>query len=125
MAKEKKDSKLVAGRFREGTAAALLYQALEDGRFHTFSSLKGEVEKGVNIDNRLYLIGRTGKAKGTFHLEWDGDRVKMVKGKAPKSAEKPAKKESKPAKKADKPAKKAASKPSGKPKVQDVPSDED
>jgi|SRR5882724_9448889 len=123
MAKEK-ESKLVAGRFRAGTAAALLYLALEDGRFHTLSSLTKEVEKGVNVDNRLYLIDRTGKAKGTYHLEWDGDRVKLAKGKAAKNSDKPAKKTAKAEKVSTKKASKPAAK-SGKPRVEDVPADEE
>ena len=132
---EKKKAKkgLVAGLFREGSSIANVYEAMEDGKFHTMSSLKGcAAEKGLDIRLRVRSLGQVGRQHKKFDVEFDGDRAKLIdyNPKAQKTRAKASRDDDD-----DRPAKKSAKhnvkKPSpaasrkGGPKVQDVPTEDD
>jgi len=122
MAKTEKSGGLVGGAFRSGTAMGVLYELMEDGKSHTLSAIKKEIGKlASNVSNRVSLLHRTGKANGKWFVSKDGETVKLVFGKF--KAEKKEKASSKP----DKPSKKEKSKKAGggKPKVQDVPAEDE
>jgi hypothetical protein len=129
---EKKKVKrgLVAGLFREGSSIANVYEALEDGKAHSISSLKGcAAEKGLDIALRVRSLGQVGRQHKKFDVEFDGTRAQLVKysAKAVHTRAKASKDEDED----ERPAKKAAKKPApaasrkGGPKVQDVPVDDD
>lgn len=127
MAKEKKAKSaskgMIGGAFQGGSAMGVLYELMEDGKNHSLGSIKSAIGKlASNVSNRVSLLHRTGKANGKWYVVKDDDKVKMVFGKfkGEKKADKPEKSSSKKEKSA--PKKKSNG---GKPKVQDVPSEED
>jgi len=120
---KKESTGKVAGLFIKGSTVANLYEALEDGKNHTKSSLKGCLEtKTVDLGNRLRELNRKGVKSKQFSLVITEDHVKLVEGKVKAPKESP--REEKEERREKKSKKGGTSKKSN--RVEDVPvADED
>lgn len=85
---------LVAGRFREGTTIANLFQKLMDGKKHSEAQLKSCLDdKKTDLHSRLVALARHGNESRTWkwQITREGTSVQMKIVKRPsKSASKPA-----------------------------------
>lgn len=77
----------IGGMFRPGTAVAVLYQALEDGKAHRWADLQKLVSKDVNFEARVQRIRQHLRTEALGHLLLDEEaglvRLELnAKGKA-------------------------------------------
>lgn len=76
--RQPRNEKLVAGKFRPGTAVAKMYEALEDGPC-TWKELK-KLAGGTDARARVYRIRAAGK-NGGWKVKIAGNNVRLLPAK--------------------------------------------
>lgn len=72
-------SNMIAGAFREGTAIAVIYQALLDNQWHNWKDLRKLISSGLDVRMRLDKIARIGREQGNWTIDWKDNNVRLVK----------------------------------------------
>ena len=89
MSQSKSNTQLVAGLYRPNSTMARLFKALSDGKGHTLAGLKNcASKKGVDLNHRLYWIGRHGAQKRAWKIVKENGVVKMLRTRTNRPAKK-------------------------------------